>query len=254
MKIKKFKFDWNDQESQKIFESDTVHFSIEQRFKTQAEQLIENFGIQKEYSILDFGCGIGKHAVEVAKRGYQVVGYDISEYYIAQAKELAIIHDVDNILCFYNSEDFIKDKYSEFDFIYSIDFPLGYFDEKSIIRILKCIWNALKKQHFFLFGFAYTRENREKFLPRNKWEEREGIFYLTDENIDNDGQRFERYIVIDPAKETLTEWTDTSKYYYLEEIEYMLNSAGFNVIDKFKSTEKELPETAEDVNFIFCKS
>ena len=57
MKIQKFQFSWNDRKSQKIFESDTEHLSTEQRFKDQVEQLIGNFGIQKENLLLDFGCG-----------------------------------------------------------------------------------------------------------------------------------------------------------------------------------------------------
>lgn len=253
MKIQKFQFNWNDQKSQKVFESDTEHLSTEQRFKDQVEQLINNFGIQKENLLLDFGCGIGHHVVELAKRGYRVIGYDTAEYYINKAKKLAINHHLESLITFYNTDDFMRTKSNEFDFIYSIDFPIGYIDRESISQILSLINKTLKNGGFFLFGFLYTRENREKFLPRNKWEEKEEILYLTDEKIDNVGRRVEKYIVVNPLEDTLTEWTDISNYYYLEEIEQMMEQAGFNIIDKFKSTGKEPAEAVEDVCFIYCK-
>jgi len=40
-------------------------------------------------SILDIGCGTGRHAVEFAKRGYQITGVDISAGMLAEARKVA---------------------------------------------------------------------------------------------------------------------------------------------------------------------
>lgn len=40
-------------------------------------------------TILDIGCGTGRHAIELAKRGYQVTGVDLSEAQLARAREKA---------------------------------------------------------------------------------------------------------------------------------------------------------------------
>ncbi len=40
-------------------------------------------------SILDIGCGTGRHAVELAVRGYRVTGVDLSEAQLARAREKA---------------------------------------------------------------------------------------------------------------------------------------------------------------------
>ncbi len=51
--------------------------------------------IEKELShdkalrILDVGCGTGRHAIELAKRGYDVTGIDLSEAQLARAKQKA---------------------------------------------------------------------------------------------------------------------------------------------------------------------
>ncbi|MCB0125992.1 MAG: class I SAM-dependent methyltransferase [Caldilineaceae bacterium] len=38
--------------------------------------------------ILDVGCGTGRHAVELARRGYQVTGLDFSAGMLAEAQIL----------------------------------------------------------------------------------------------------------------------------------------------------------------------
>jgi 2-polyprenyl-3-methyl-5-hydroxy-6-metoxy-1,4-benzoquinol methylase len=43
----------------------------------------------KAARILDIGCGTGRHSIELAKRGYTVVGIDLSESLLKRAKEKA---------------------------------------------------------------------------------------------------------------------------------------------------------------------
>ena len=51
---------------------------------------IENeIGYDKTIRILDIGCGIGRHSIELAKRGYTVTAVDLSESMLLRAKEKA---------------------------------------------------------------------------------------------------------------------------------------------------------------------
>ena len=43
----------------------------------------------KTVKILDVGCGTGRHAIELAKRGYQITGIDLSESQLKRAREKA---------------------------------------------------------------------------------------------------------------------------------------------------------------------
>ena len=43
----------------------------------------------KSKIILDIGCGTGRHAIELTKRGYKVTGIDLSESQLQRAKEKA---------------------------------------------------------------------------------------------------------------------------------------------------------------------
>ncbi len=46
-------------------------------------------GRRTETSILDIGCGTGRHSIELARRGYSVVGIDLSESLLKRAREKA---------------------------------------------------------------------------------------------------------------------------------------------------------------------
>jgi ubiquinone/menaquinone biosynthesis C-methylase UbiE len=49
----------------------------------------QEIGADKKKRILDIGCGTGRHAVELAKRGYIVTGIDLSESQLKRAREKA---------------------------------------------------------------------------------------------------------------------------------------------------------------------
>lgn len=51
--------------------------------------LIEELGLAPGALVLDVGCGTGRHAVELAKRGYAVTGVDLSTEMLARARAAA---------------------------------------------------------------------------------------------------------------------------------------------------------------------
>jgi SAM-dependent methyltransferase len=63
-----------------VFTRDTV---------AEVQFLIDELGLQPGSWILDVGCGTGRHALELSRRGYQVTGLDISAGMLAQAKKAA---------------------------------------------------------------------------------------------------------------------------------------------------------------------
>lgn len=75
----------------------------------------------KPYKVLDIGCGEGKDAVFLAKNGYDVTAFDISETGIQKAKNLADIHGV--------KADFFKADIKDFriETDYDIIFSSGVF-------------------------------------------------------------------------------------------------------------------------------
>ncbi len=46
-------------------------------------------GYNKGIKILDIGCGTGRHAIELTRRGYNVTGVDLSESQLFRARQKA---------------------------------------------------------------------------------------------------------------------------------------------------------------------
>lgn len=55
----------------------------------EADFIEREIGSDKTRRILDIGCGTGRHAIELARRGYSVTGIDLSETMLARAREKA---------------------------------------------------------------------------------------------------------------------------------------------------------------------
>ena len=64
----------------------------------------------KSVRIIDIGCGTGRHAIELTKRGYNVTGVDLSEDQIKRAKEKVSFKliDINLIVLPVNSTKFEK--------------------------------------------------------------------------------------------------------------------------------------------------
>jgi len=102
-------------------------------------------------TILDIGCGTGRHAIELAKRGYSVVGIDLSESQLQKAREKAQREGV--------QVNFLQADARHFNFETSFDlvimlcegaFPLMETDEMNF-RILTNAANALTIKGKFIF-------------------------------------------------------------------------------------------------------
>jgi SAM-dependent methyltransferase len=53
----------------------------------EVDFLIEELALPPAGSVLDVGCGTGRHSIELAKRGYAVTGLDLSAEMLARATE-----------------------------------------------------------------------------------------------------------------------------------------------------------------------
>jgi cyclopropane fatty-acyl-phospholipid synthase-like methyltransferase len=56
---------------------------------TEVDFLVNELGLMPGHTILDVGCGTGRHAIELARRGYAVTGVDVSAGMLGEAKRRA---------------------------------------------------------------------------------------------------------------------------------------------------------------------
>ncbi|RKZ52402.1 MAG: class I SAM-dependent methyltransferase [Candidatus Parabeggiatoa sp. nov. 3] len=106
----------------------------------------QEIGDNTSKRILDIGCGTGRHAIELAKRGYQVTGIDLSESQLKRAQQKAKNENVH--IDFQQADARHLDFSNEFDLVIILcegGFSLMETDEMNF-AILKNATHALKNE------------------------------------------------------------------------------------------------------------
>ncbi|MDD3965879.1 MAG: class I SAM-dependent methyltransferase [Candidatus Neomarinimicrobiota bacterium] len=185
----------------------------------------------KSLRILDIGCGTGRHAIELSKRGYAVTGIDLSESQLARARQKAEAAGLKIPFLRYDARKLPF--MAEFDAAIMLcegGFPLMESDEMNF-AILKSASRALKSPGKFIFttlnGLFPLFHSVEKFCMDTRDDGnaayRNNCFDLMtfrDHNItefeDDDGN-----------KKTLV---CNERYYVPSEISWLLRSLGYTDI------------------------
>jgi len=136
-----YKYGWN---------LDIMNQSWTENTVEQVEFIIEKMGLTGNERILDLACGYGRHALEFARRGYEVVGVDITEDYVNYGNEQA---QKENLTAKFILSDIRDVKFeNEFDVVLNMaDGAVGYLEnDAENMKIFKVISKALKPggQHF----------------------------------------------------------------------------------------------------------
>lgn len=113
---------------------------------TEAEVnfIVKECRLNEKCSVLDLGCGIGRHSIALAKRGSEVIGIDYIAEFISKAKSDSIKLGHDRLEFIDADCRFVRlDK--KFDTVLCLYDVVGSFvDNKENIRILECVAQHLK--------------------------------------------------------------------------------------------------------------
>lgn len=72
-----------------------LRYSFTKGTRQEVDFLIKHQGMRSGQRVLDVGCGPGRHALELARRGMSVVGIDISERFVEIATQSAREEELD---------------------------------------------------------------------------------------------------------------------------------------------------------------
>ncbi|MHC4665008.1 MAG: class I SAM-dependent methyltransferase, partial [Planctomycetota bacterium] len=77
---------------EELFENFAQNYDAEEYTKGtvgECDFIEKEIDYDKTMKIIDIGCGTGRHSIELSKRGYSVIGIDLSESQLQRAKEKA---------------------------------------------------------------------------------------------------------------------------------------------------------------------
>ena len=201
--------------------------------------------------VVDVGCGNGRHAIELARRGYRVVGIDVAALFLNQAREAAKALRLDI--------EFRQQPASElaekdaFDFALAYWHTIGFMSEEEIKKHFSSIREALRPVCPLLYVFQgpkLTPGNEKDEQPTRSWREKDGKFILSEKEI-RDGYRDELGIVIDTNTGEITEYREHQRAFSYEEVMQILKEAGFASIEAYKDFDKT-PASEEDFSIFVC--
>jgi SAM-dependent methyltransferase len=193
----------------------------------------QEVGFNRQFKILDLGCGTGRHLIELSARGYDhLTGIDLSETQLERAREKA--REKNLKIDFQNQDARDLPFYDEFDLVIMIcegAFPLMETDEMNF-RILQNAAKALKSNGKFIFttlnGLFPLFHSVKDFLTTAS-EAGNGTY---------DNHSFDLMTFRDHNNTTFEddfgnkkELVCNERYYVPSEITWLLKSLGFQKID-----------------------
>lgn len=190
----------------------------------------------KRRRVLDIGCGTGRHAVELASRGYEVVGIDLSESLLRRAREKAAERNVRVDFRQADARDLTFDR--EFDLVIMLcegAFPLMETDEMNF-RILQNAARALLTPGKLIFttlnGLFPLFHSVKDFLASQA---KAGNAATVESTFDLMTFRDHNTTCVEDDSGRKLELRCDERYYVPPEITWLLKSLNFNTSDIFAS-------------------
>jgi SAM-dependent methyltransferase len=190
----------------------------------EVDQIQALLDMREGMALLDLGCGPGRHSLEFARRGLQVIGVDRTSAFLKKARAKAEEGSLQAEFILEDMRDFVRP--GAFDAAISMFTSFGYFeDQEENLKVLRNVWTSLKDEGKVILDVMGKEILARIFLPQG-WQEREGKYWLQRRTIRGNWSKLENHwIVIDGASRyeiTFEHWL-----YSGVELSNMLLEAGF---------------------------
>jgi SAM-dependent methyltransferase len=206
----------------------------EEHTRAEAAFLESKLGATRGARVLDVPCGSGRHALEMASRGYAVTGVDLSEEQIERARSASRKAGLEIDWRRADMRDLPRGE--AFDAAWCLGNSFGYVEPQGNRDFLRAIAGALKPGARFVMDTGAAAESVLPGFREREWMQVGEILFL-EEN---------RYHAAESCKETIytfarggesrtrsgLQWVFTTR-----EILAMFDEAGLEVLETFSSID-----------------
>jgi SAM-dependent methyltransferase len=212
------------------------------RDNTDAKKIVslisKNIALPKGTKVLDLACGNGRHSVLFAKKGFKVLGVDLSPYLINEAnKKLRNEYKSYRDSLKFEIRDMrnIRHK-NEFDLVVNLFSSFGYFDKDSEnYSVIKSIAASLKENGYFFFDFLNQTHLRKSLVPFDITKRNHNVIIQV-RNIINGFVRKDIVIIRNSpgsAHPLISNFFEKIKLYSLKDFMKIFNKYGLKIIKTF---------------------
>ncbi|MCE5341616.1 MAG: class I SAM-dependent methyltransferase [Planctomycetaceae bacterium] len=149
--------------------------------KDEMKQVIKLSRMRKGARVLDLCCGVGRHSLELSRRGFKVVGVDLTEQYVNTAHKAARAEGL--------NVQFIRDdmrrfcQLDYFDAVINMYTAFGYFESPADDRrVISNIYYSLRKGGTLIME-TMSKEILARIYQPRLWSEENGVICLQEHKV-----------------------------------------------------------------------
>jgi SAM-dependent methyltransferase len=151
--------------------------------QAQVKGIVSLLGLQPGARILDLACGHGRHSIPLAKLGFDVTGYDLSEVFLERARADAATQDANVRWIRGDMRELAFE--NEFDAVINMFTAFGYFEDPvDDFRTLEGVRRALVPGGQFLLETVHRDGLVSRFRKRDWSRTDKGSFVLRERDLD----------------------------------------------------------------------
>lgn len=208
-------------------------------YASLADKLIEwteRYYKKRPKLLLDLACGTGKLTCELASRGYDMTGVDVSYDMLAVASDRARAQGADILFLCQDMCEF--ELYGTVDAVYCCFDSLNYILEPAdLAHVFSLVHNYLDPNGIFIFDMN-TRRKFEKVYSDNSYVlESDGLFCAWQNYYDRDSRLCDFYLTFFEQNEDgsyeRSDETQCERMYEENEIRDMLKSASLDLLEVY---------------------
>jgi SAM-dependent methyltransferase len=197
---------------------------------TEVEDVVSLLGISKEARVLDLCCGVGRHSLELARRGFRVTGVDRTAAYLERARKQAEEEGLD--------VEFVQDDMRSFcapgtfDAVVNLFTSFGYFEDPDDDRqVVMNVYRSLGSGGAFLTDMM-GKEVLARIFQERHWQEEEGVILVEEVEVSkNWGWVETRWVVFSDGEKR--EFRVSHRLYSAVELSTLLKECGFERVDVY---------------------
>ena len=218
----------------------------------QVTAILQRYGITKDL-VLDLGCGTGTLTELLAKKGYDMIGVDVSEEMLERAIEKREESGLPILYLLQDMREF--ELYGTVKAVVSVCDSLNYLlEDEDVIETFRLVNNYLDPGGIFIFDFNTVHKYRDVIGDTTIAENRDECSFIW-ENFYHEEERINEYEVTFFVKEgelfRRFEETHYQKGYTAEEMRAFLKEAGLEFISMCDSdTQQDVTPDTERICMI----
>jgi len=213
------------------FNTTYYHTLYKNRDYTEAanfiDKLIKFLSPPQGAKVLDIACGKGRHAIQLAEKGYDVTGVDLSEESIEEA-----LHSESDTLHFFTHDMRQPFWINYFDFAFNFFTSFGYFEtNRENENAIRSIAQSLQNKGVFVMDYlnvAYVERNMTHQEERKIDNVQFTITKWYDDNF-----FYKKIIIDDSEKDTPQIYTEKVARFSLKDFETLFEKQGLQIIKTF---------------------